>query len=289
MVKIEISKFDLSAGDFLTEYSKIILITTKMKTVLDYKNKLPRRLHEEITYLCHSVFGDKQNSKKVVIFGQGRTGSTLLEDLLSSTSHFKKRGELLGGKGERIRHPFKYISGLAKRIAPDNFVFHLKIYQLTTQRKNKIEPSEFLKKLYDDNWKIIYLRRKNKLNHVLSIYVAENRGYHKFDNKKEEIKLNVDVKRIKGSIEAKIRNEKDELNTLKNLDFLEIIYEEDLENSVNHQNAVDKILDYLGLERRACKTLHKKVNQSTQKDLIENYEEVVNILNEKGWSEYIDS
>lgn len=259
-----------------------------MKTVLDYKYNIPRRLHEEITYLCDSVYGDKQNSKKVVIFAQGRTGSTLLEDLLSSTSHFKKRGEVLGGKGEKIKSPFKYIQGLAKRIAPDNFIFHLKLYQLTTQRKNKIDPSEFLKKLYGDHWKIIYLRRKNKLNHVLSIYVAEKRGYHKFDNKKEEIKLHVDTNRIKGSIQAKVRNEIDELNTLKNLDFLEVIYEQDLENSDNHQNTVDKILDYLELERRPCKTVHKKVNQSTQKDLIENYDEVVNLLREAGWSEYID-
>lgn len=51
---------------------------------------------------------------RVLIFAQGRTGSTLLESLLASTGQFISYGELLGHSNPDLRHPIRYIEGHAR-------------------------------------------------------------------------------------------------------------------------------------------------------------------------------
>lgn len=232
---------------------------------------------------------NNQNKKQVLIFAQGRSGSSLLEDLLCSTSHFNKRGEILGGLGTKIRFPYQYISGLVNRYSNENFIFHLKVYHLTRDRDKKIDPVVFLKKLQNNGWSFIYLYRKNRLNHYLSNKIAESRNaYHKYDNRKENFRLTINVDNLKQGIEERINFEKFELNALADINFIKIVYEEDLQNSANHQNTVNNIFDYLRLERRQSFTSMVKVNQLSQKDIIENYSEVAAFMKENGMSEYLE-
>ena len=67
-----------------------------------------------MAYLFNAIKTKSPDQVRVVIFAQGRTGSTLLESLLCSTGHFFKNGELLNndtGKNEII-FPTQYIRGL---------------------------------------------------------------------------------------------------------------------------------------------------------------------------------
>lgn len=247
------------------------------------------RLHRIKVYLSYILRLRKQNSKRVLIFAQGRTGSTLLESLLCSTGHFVKSGEVLGSTRSEIKYPFQYISGLSNIATSDNFIFHLKIYHLTRDRTEEVEPTTFLNKIHKDGWKIIFLQRKNKLNHVLSNAIAERRSdYHKYDDSKEIFHFHMDPGILQNKIEERLSFERSEIEALAGLDYLNISYEEDLEKSINHQNSVDKILDFLGLERRDCSTGLKKINTSSQKEVIQNYDEIVSLLKEKGWSEYLE-
>lgn len=252
------------------------------------KNKYLKELYYLKIYFLHFKKYRKTNSKRVLIFAQGRTGSTLLEHLLCSTSYFKKGGEILGGKGTKIGYPYQYVTGLANAESKNNFIFHLKIYHLTRDRQRKIEPAVFLNKLQKDGWKIIYLHRKNILNHVLSNRIAEERkAYHKYDNKEERIKLHLDPIDLKKAIETRKQFDRSELKALANIDFFKINYENDLQDQDNQQNTINNILDYLGLEKRQSHTGLKKINKSSQKDIIQNYKEIVSLLNEENLSEYI--
>ncbi len=149
------------------------------------------RLIEAGSYFHNITKPLPSNQIRLLIFGQGRTGSTLLESLICSTGYFHINGELLRtDKGGEVLYPIQYIHGLAKQKAPENFIFHTKIYQLTKNRKHPINPTEFLQTLTNNGWKFIYLRRRNKVKHVLSKIVADHRGhFHKLHDAVEQFHI----------------------------------------------------------------------------------------------------
>lgn len=225
----------------------------------------------------------KSNQKqvKLLIFAQGRTGSTLLENLLASTGHFHESGEVLGANNERVRYPIAFVKGLAKQRAPKNFQCHVKIYHLNEDRiahgAKAVEPKKFLRSLHKSGWKIIYLQRLNKFEHYVSGCLAKARGgYHKFDNEEEAIHLEIDKVDLKRGIENRYRLDGCEKSALESVPHLHLKYEEDLLSSEKQNKTIDRVLAYLGLDQRSAVTKMKKINSKNKTLTIGNYEEALN-------------
>lgn len=253
------------------------------------KNKILFRYRETKSYLINLNLMKKQKNKRVVIFAQGRTGSTLLEDLLHSTGYFNKSGEILSpARGGEIFFPIAFINGTSKLNINKSFTFHLKIYHLTGNRKQKKDPAKFLSTLYKNGWQIIYLKRTNKVKHQLSNLVAEHKGYHKFDNTKEDLSFKIDCESFAKGVEYRIQNEELEKTALKDIEYFQVVYEEDLEKPDCHQETVDKILNHLNLNTCPVKTNHKKVNTHSFQELIINYDEFYDLLKKKNWLKYLN-
>lgn len=236
-------------------------------------------------YLNYYRFRNNHSTIKVIIFGQGRSGSTLLENLLASTGYFEERGELLGPRPNEIKNPYKYILGLAK--SSNNFLFHLKIYHLTRDRQNKKDCKVFLEKLYRDGWKIIFLDRRNKIEQTLSTHIAQHtQTYHKLNVEIEKPLIKIDIERFQREVRERDQFRKEELEALSNIKYLQIYYEEDLKSNQNHQQTVDKILDFLNLERRPSSTNYHRINTYDSREIIINYDEfkemVENLSSTKG-------
>ena len=268
-----------------------ISVNRLKKRLKGYKlrEKLKTYGREAVAYLFNYMKSPSPGQVRVILFAQGRTGSTLLESLLCSTGHFRRNGELLNSKrnGE-ILLPIPYICGLSNWKSYNNFIFHLKIYHLTKNRKRSVNPTQFIKTLYAKDWKVIYLRRKNAVKHTLSNIVAEHRGdYHKLDDTKEELKICIDCESFAARICERFRFEDAEKEVLSNIEYLEVVYEDDLENSETHQSTVNKILDYLSLEHREASTNHRKVNTLPLMKLISNYDEFVTCMQQHGWQNYL--
>jgi len=226
---------------------------------------------------------------RVLIFAQGRTGSTLLENLLCSTAYFRENGELLNTSKGEILYPLQYIRGLSKRKTHENFIFHVKIYQLTGDRKRPIDPTVFLNALCEDGWKVIYLRRRNKVRHVLSDVVAEHRGkYFKTGDDKEELNILVNCEKFVESVNTRFRHDDAEKDALAKIKYHEVVYEDDLEKSDAHQKTIDRILEYVSLEHRVATTKYRKVTTQALKDLILNYDEFVNCLIKQEWQGFLE-
>ena len=235
------------------------------------------------------------NSLRVVIFAQARTGSTLLESLLCSTGHFYQNGELLNTSKGEVWFPLTFLDGLSKWQSGNNFIFHVKINHLTQDRKRPVNPTLFLQTLADDGWQIIYLRRRNKVKHALSGLVAKNRAllrqpdiWHKYDDKREELNIFVDCEQFTKRVEKRINLDAYEQKVLADLEYHEVIYEDDLEKPQSHQKTVNRILDYLSLEPREASTNLKKVNNHSLEELISNYEEFVECSSKSGWKKFLD-
>lgn len=238
------------------------------------------------SYWAYHTRSKQPNQCRVVIFAQGRTGSTLLESLLVSTGHFEKQGELLNESRGKPLFPEKYILGKAKR-TKTNFIFHVKIYQLSVLEP-RTYPKQFLNRLKSQNWKIIYLRRENKVYHALSNIVARARGdYHKYTDEPEDIRITIDTEELRSMVKERIANEKNEREVLKGMDFTEVIYEKDLENQEHHQQTANRILDFLNMEKRPVSTPHVKVNTTPLKELITNYDEFIEFIHQQKWEQYI--
>jgi LPS sulfotransferase NodH len=226
---------------------------------------------------------------RLVIFGQGRTGSTLLESLLASTKHFRPNGEIFNTDRGEIRYPVVYIRGLSKMYAKENLTFHVKVYQLDEDRKHPVKPNEFLKKLHHDGWKILHLRRLNKVNHALSNILAEHIGfYHKFTDKENKYRIHLDCSYFEQVIEKRFHYEKAEQEALSGIPYHEVWYEKDLEKAADHQDTVNRILNYVSLENRKAHTKHQKINTQSPEDLIINYNEFVKLLKKRQWMNYLE-
>lgn len=259
--------------------------------------KLYRRLlylrREIIGYYCYYFKSAPADQMRVVIFAQGRTGSTLLEDLISKTGYFEKHGELFNKIRGEILFPLHFIRGLPKRTPDKNFIFHVKIYQLTRDRKRPVDPADFINALYQEGWKIIYLKRRNKVRHVLSNKVANARGAsHKFDNEKdnekEELSLEIDLESFIRGVNGRDKFDEMEQRILQNVDYHEVVYEDDLENQENHQETINGILDYLSLERKQVSTRLRKVYNTPLNKLIKNYDQFEKRMIQEGWGEYLE-
>lgn len=259
------------------------LLTKKISRETKY------RLEEIKIYLLGFFRTQKPTMKKVVIFAQGRTGSTLLEDLISSTEYFNKNGELLCNWPNEIFFPALYVKNKANLEQEKGFIFHVKIYHLSRDRKNPLDPGLFLRELYRNDWKIIYLRRENKVLHTLSGFVATARGdYHKFSEKKEDIKLTIDCDLFAAKVEERIKFSELEESALKSLEHLELTYEKDLESPESQAETINKVLKFLSLPPKKAETKHKKITTTPLEKLILNYPDFSECMRQKGWLHFIE-
>lgn len=226
--------------------------------------------------------------KRVVIYGQGRTGSTLLESLLVSTGYFTEHGELLTTKFGEVKYPLKFIRGMAKSANPNGFIFHLKPYHLYRDRKNSVEPADFLKALQNEGWFIIHLKRENKMRHALSNIIAKKRGsYHKVEDTQEDLHIHVNCDTLIRKIKKRIRIDRIEEQSLEDIEFYEVVYETSLEYSEKHQPTVNKILKQFALDPKRVSSKQRKVYKTPLPSLITNYHDFTECVKRNGFEKYL--
>lgn len=203
---------------------------------------------------------------------------------MDSTRYFVCHGELLQPGAREIADPFSFVQGIAKWRSPRHFVFHLKIYHLTRDRENKVDPAEFLGSLERAGWKCIYLKRENTVQQQLSNLLAEARGsYHKFDDAEESLSIHVNCQSFVDNVKERIRFAEEERACLASLPHIDVIYEEDLLKQERHNETIRKILEYVSLPPVSSSTPHRKVNKHEMNELIENYSEFAECVRANAW------
>ncbi|MEM7702575.1 MAG: hypothetical protein AAF251_11610 [Pseudomonadota bacterium] len=226
-------------------------------------------------------------SKKVLIWAQGRTGSTVFENLLASTGYFSQTGELLSREYDnvKVRYPIAFLKGTSRFAPHENFVCHVKIYQLLEDRKRQgcapVEPAEFLQSLKEDGWQFVYVRRRDKFQHFLSGELAKARGaYHKFDAQPEDFTIRLERDRIETAIARRNRWDQREQAALENIEYFPVVYEDNLSSVEAQKETIRRVLEFLDLPYREPKTRMKKINSRGPHEIIENYAEVQDWLKE---------
>lgn len=245
---------------------------------------------EPVAYIAERLLPLPKKQVRAVLFAQGRTGSTLLENLISSTGFFRETGELLSTVRGEIRDPARFVLGLAKLTPWRNLIFHVKLCHLTSDRQKPVDPKQFLGVLNGAGFGVIYLRRRNLVRHRISTLVAMERNkWHTADSDRERaVKIRVDCQRMVKKVEEKNRFRQEEIAALADIPYCELVYEDDLESVECHQATVDKVLSFLGLESRLANTHLEKITPKRLDQLVENYGELQHTLRAHDWGHFID-
>jgi hypothetical protein len=223
---------------------------------------------------------------KFVIFAQGRTGSTLLVDLINSVEDTHCDREILNiffFTGQRISRPVEYVLGRAKRFRNKIYGFKVKVYQLENDHKIA-DPRKFLLQLQQNGFKIIYLRRLNALEHSFSALSRKKTGVtHLREGKRELGPIEVQVDKLIYDINRKIKYTNHELDILQGISRLDLTYEDDLRDSAKHLETVNRIRKFIGVEPvQSVKTTYTKINSRPLREKISNFDQVEAALKAEG-------
>jgi hypothetical protein len=250
-----------------------------------------KRISLIISNYVHLLYFWHEPITKFIILGQGRTGSTLLVELLNQHPDIHCEEEILNKNffilGKKIPFPFLYIKGISRKKNRKVFGFKFKLEHIINDQN--IEPSMFINKLYSNGYKIIYLYRHDVVQQEISSLLAwHNKKYHIYEHEKFEFKpitinKNYFIKRLK----QRIAYRKVEYRLLENLKHKSIVYEYSLLNNFEHQKTIDSIFSYLQVNPVEVLAKMKKSNTFKNEEIITNYSEIQAIIKE--FKENIDA
>lgn len=230
---------------------------------------------------------------KFLIYTRGRTGSTVLTDLLNCHPDIFCDVEIFNFlySGTKVKYPELYIKSCSKRAAKHGksvYGFKVKIAQLRYEHGYD-NYDEILSKLFKDGYKFIYLRRGNYFRHKLSnIISAQTKIFHlKNGDKDTDVKVNVDCEQLMEGIQYGEIVNKTEAENLKDIDHITITYENDLIENSKHQDTADKIFKYLGLKTVKVETDLKRIVPENLEKIISNYDEVYNYFKDTEYIKYL--
>jgi LPS sulfotransferase NodH len=244
-------------------------------------------------YKNYFDFRIKSPENKFVIYTRGRTGSTVLTELLNCHPEIFCDVEIFNFIycGSRIKFPIPYIKSCSKRSAvygKSVYGFKVKIAQLRVEHQYS-NYDKILSDLSKDGWKFIHLKRVNFLRHKLSSLIAtETKIFHLRNGEAgEQRKIHVDFDVIMEGITYGEEVERTEEENLKNIPHIKVIYETDILDNSKHQETADRIFEYLGLSPHPVTTDLKRITVDRLQDMIINYEEIEKRLKGTRFEKYL--
>lgn len=224
---------------------------------------------------------------KFIILSQGRTGSSLLQSLLDSHPQILCEGELLMYP---VSFPNLYIKSMAARQYQKEVAwgFKVKPYHLTGTQKRDL--NKFICDFYAEGWKIIRLERKDIFRQTISGIIGKYRNTWVItseNSKLNKTKIKIDTDQVIEWMEGKLKQKKWENEALDGLHYLNISYEDDLDDSENHQTTCDRICNHLKLPEKTIQTKLKKTTSRDLREEIENYDEVIERLKDTEYAQFL--
>lgn len=238
------------------------------------------------------LFFSKSNTKaKFIIFGRGRSGSTLLVELLNNIENINCEGEILKYK---VFYPIRYILGRSFFFTKGG-VYGCKILSYQIRDIQKIDnANNFIKKLHSEGFKIIYLKRRNIVKHAISNIRARTFAFHttNLNTNPIENKIRINCQDLKEWLTHSENLLSYELEALKGVPFIEIIYEDDLLNDESKIMTIHKISEFFGLKidnNVILSNTIRKISSDNLKFSIENISEVCNYLKDTQYEIYLEN
>ncbi len=227
---------------------------------------------------------------KFIIFTSGRSGSTLLVDLLNSNPNVQCDSEILK---RRVAFPMGLVHHFEKASNKSIYGWKLLSYQLLNVQTGIKDKADFFKHLVEqENYKILYLKRDNKVKQALSIIYAFYRGTWHSDesgHQKPVQPFALDPKVFYHFLKEVDILDKFEEELIATVPHLFISYEEDLSDPAFYGRTVQRVADFLGIDIpvKPPSTNLKKVTPTKLTSMITNKQQVIDYLAGTPYEEYM--
>ena len=226
--------------------------------------------------------------KKLLIYGTDRSGTGLLLNLLNNSHLIHTEGELLS-HSLNIDDPVQKIKEAELKSEAHVFGFKLLTYQLFMRFE---DPVKFIKYLLSDDYKILYLRRRNIVRIAISNINARQKGkFHYFKKDAHDInrysKIKIDINDLFKWIKVAEQNHERENEILKDIPVLSLFYEDDLSEEQFHQRTVEKVCNYIDIPIYTVSSRIVKNIPVELPDYIENFNELKEALRNTKYYEHL--
>lgn len=215
-----------------------------------------------------------------VIFGQGRTGSTLLVRLLQSHPQLQCDGEML--------HPralSKYRSRWLRaflRYFPEPFVLwrasrsDKPAYGFKLLYRHVVFPARLLFCLRWLGWKIIHIQRRTLFDVALSRKVAQTTKHWSDHDAStpEDLHLTFSPEEFLDQMQWSVNILRQEVRALRGIPHIPVVYEDDLLAEADRQRICNVIFAALRLEPHEVSTTKQRTWNRPYPELITNYAEL---------------
>lgn len=224
-----------------------------------------------------------EDLSRFVVFARGRSGSTLLADLLNCLPGVFCDREILN---RPVLRPRLWIES-QRRVHPGlHYGFKVKIYQLTDAQHMR-EPGRLIRDLHGDGWKVIYLYRRDLVRQIVSSFILARdtsaNTHYTVQQTPERRPIHVKPAVALAGIKARADLQAQELRILEGLDRLEIVYEDDLIDPPHQQATLDRVAAHIGVATATATTQRQRINIGRLSELVENYDELADILVGTPW------
>jgi len=141
---------------------------------------------------------------------------------------------------------------------------------------------DFVRRLSEDGFKVIYLKRENLVEHAVSQIRAREFGFHRpAVAGGENSKMLIDPQKVLDWIAKSEVSDRFEAMSLTDVPHLALTYERNLASDELHEPTVLQIADFLGLhtgDLSPLKSAYRKVSPRALSDSVANYSELVAAL-----------
>ena len=202
-----------------------------------------------------------------VVFAQGRSGSTLLGELLGAHPRVVYEGEILH---HRVRFPRLWVHGRRARHPHHCYGFQVKSYQLRDDQ-GVHDAGRWLQTMHRAGWQVVHLRRENVVRHALSTIVAFSTGvFHSRDGAPSGERVVVDPEELLRHTEERALEGRLEARALADVPHLLVRYETDLLRPSARQATADQVFRRLGLPPARVSVDLRRIGADRLEDKIAN-------------------
>lgn len=227
-----------------------------------------------------------RDKTKFYIFGQGRTGSTLLVTLLDSHPEIHCHDELLF---DRRTFPMWYIQGKCATVPEPVVGFHVKCYQLMYDQGIP-DPRMFVDRLHRKGWRMIFLQREDTFRHAISPLLAARRNlWHASEDRtaKSAGAVRLEPQQVLNCIRKREQYREIESAIIKDYEHLPVSYEKDLNDPEARERISHQLCVYLGVRSEKLASPLKATTSRSLSEAIENYREIAEFLTLNGAGHYL--
>jgi LPS sulfotransferase NodH len=237
-----------------------------------------------------------------VIYGQARTGSTLLVRLLQSHPQIQCDSEIFNKDGWQ-RGVRRYLHPLAFRI-PEVYALWKScrctkpVYSFKLLNSQVIAPGRLISYLHHHGWQIIHIQRRNLFGVAISRKVARQTkhwGEYKPHSHMDDLRLEFTVDEFYTQLGNCVNILHKEALALAGIPHISVLYEDDLLNEADRQRVCSTIFAALQISSHSVSTKAQRSWNRPYSELVTNYTELQALMEssrghalQAEWAQLID-